>query len=86
MRAKTINAVAVLVAGAIAGHAQQPAQTAPTFRAGTDVVVVPVTVTDRSGHFVHGLTSDHLRFQSAASGAPLRNSAPNALRSALSSC
>ena len=35
--------------------AQEPA----VFRAGTDVVLVPVSVTDRNGRFVHGLTSDH---------------------------
>jgi Ca-activated chloride channel homolog len=31
-------------------------QSSPLFRAATDVVVVPVTVTDRSGRFVTGLT------------------------------
>ena len=33
------------------------AQSLPVFRADTDVVVVPVTVTDRSGHFVSGLAA-----------------------------
>ena len=35
--------------------AQEPA----VFRASTDVVLVPVSVTDQNGRFVHGLTSDH---------------------------
>ena len=34
------------------------AQDVPVFRVGTDAVLVPVTVTDRSGRFVHGLTRD----------------------------
>ena len=33
------------------------AQTLPVFRSDSTVVVVPVTVTDRSGHFVSGLTA-----------------------------
>jgi len=33
------------------------AQSLPVFRSDTNVVVVPVTVTDRSGHFVSGLTA-----------------------------
>ena len=33
-------------------------QSLPVFRATTDVVTVPVTVTDRSGRFVQGLTAD----------------------------
>jgi VWFA-related protein len=34
------------------------AQGKPIFRTHTDIVVVPVTVTDPSGHFVRGLTAD----------------------------
>ncbi len=34
------------------------AQEPPVFRARTDAVFVPVTVTDRAGRFVHGLTAD----------------------------
>jgi Ca-activated chloride channel family protein len=43
------------------------AQDLPVFRANTDVVVVPVTVTDRSGRFVPGLTAD--LFEISESGA-----------------
>lgn len=39
---------------------------APIFRAKTDLVVVPVTVTDRSGRFVPGLTAD--QFEISESG------------------
>jgi VWFA-related protein len=34
------------------------AQERPAFRANTDIVLVPVSVTDREGRFVHGLTAD----------------------------
>jgi Ca-activated chloride channel family protein len=34
------------------------AQERPAFRANTDIVLVPVSVTDRDGRFVHGLTVD----------------------------
>src|SRR5262245_56370897 len=34
------------------------AQDRPLFRASTDVVLVPVSVTDRAGRFVHGLAAD----------------------------
>jgi Ca-activated chloride channel family protein len=43
-------------------------QSLPVFRSGSDVVVVPVTVTDRSGRFVTGLTAD--QFQIRDSGEP----------------
>jgi Ca-activated chloride channel family protein len=39
------------------------AQSLPLFRASSDVVVVPVTVTDRSGRFVNGLTADQFELK-----------------------
>ena len=44
------------------------AQDVPVFRASTDVVVVPVTVTDGSGRFVRGLTAD--QFEILDDGSP----------------
>ena len=41
------------------------AQEIPVFRAKTDLVVVPVTVTDRSGRFVRGLTADQFELVDA---------------------
>ena len=41
------------------------AQSLPVFRASSDVVVVPVTVTDRSGRFVNGLTADDFELSDA---------------------
>ena len=41
------------------------AQAPPVFRASSDVVVVPVTVTDRSGRFVTGLTADQFEIADA---------------------
>ena len=46
-------AIALVLTGLSAVAAQEPA----VFRASTDVVLVPVSVTDQSGRFVHGLTS-----------------------------
>lgn len=37
------------------------AQEAPVFRSSKDVVLVPISVTDRDGRFVGGLTSDHFQ-------------------------
>ena len=41
------------------------AQSLPVFRASTDVVAVPVTVTDRAGRFVSGLTADQFELTDA---------------------
>jgi Ca-activated chloride channel homolog len=53
---ETIGAAALcsLFLFPVSFHAQNP----PVFRTNTDVVVVPVTVSDRSGRFVSGLTAD----------------------------
>ena len=39
------------------------AQEVPGFRARPDTVIVPVTVTDHSGRFVHGLTADQFEIR-----------------------
>jgi VWFA-related protein len=46
-------------------------QQAPLFRAKTDLVVVPVTVTDRAGRFVHGLTPDEFEIVDAGGRRPV---------------
>jgi Ca-activated chloride channel family protein len=51
---RTRAAIALVLTCTSAVAAQQPA----VFRAGTDVVLVPISVTDRNGRFVHGLTSE----------------------------
>jgi VWFA-related protein len=43
----------------------------PVFRSTTDVVVVPVTVTDRSGRFVRGLTADQFELSDSGSRRPI---------------
>ncbi len=47
------------------------AQDLPVFRTTTDVVVVPVTVTDRSGRFVPGLTVDQFAISDAGVTRPI---------------
>jgi Ca-activated chloride channel family protein len=51
---RTRAVIALLLTWTAAVAAQDPA----VFRTTTDVVLVPVAVTDRNGRFVHGLTSD----------------------------
>jgi VWFA-related protein len=60
MRRIAIAALGILVTGSIVGRAQQP-------RASSNLVVVPVTVTDRSGRFVSSLDAD--QFEISAGGA-----------------
>jgi Ca-activated chloride channel homolog len=48
-------AIALVLTCISAVAAQQPT----VFRSSTDVVLVPVSVTDQNGRFIHGLTSDH---------------------------
>jgi Ca-activated chloride channel family protein len=48
-------AIAFVLTCTWAVAAQEPA----AFRASTGVVLVPVSVTDQNGRFVHGLTADH---------------------------
>lgn len=47
------------------------AQGPPIFRAKTDLVVVPVTVTDRSGRFVHDLTPDQFEIVDGSGRRPV---------------
>ena len=53
---RALAALAAAAAVAFTAHAQQPPQ--PTFRSGTQVVPLYVTVTDGSGRLVAGLTRD----------------------------
>ena len=54
-RTRAVIALVLTCASIVA--AQEPA----VFRTRTDVVLVPVSVTDRNGRFVRGLTSDHFQ-------------------------
>ena len=47
------------------------AQDAPLFRVSTDVVTVPVTVTDGAGRFVSGLTADQFTISDGGVGRPI---------------
>jgi VWFA-related protein len=49
-------------------HVSSAAQSTPLFRAAADVVVVPVTVTDRSGRFVRRLTADQFEISEDGTG------------------
>ncbi len=51
--------------------ARVSAQNPPTFRVNADAVVVPVTVTDRSGRFVHGLTADQFEISEGGTRRPV---------------
>ncbi len=51
--------------------ARTSAQNPPTFRVNADAVVVPVTVTDRSGRFVHGLTADQFEISEGGTRRPV---------------
>jgi Ca-activated chloride channel family protein len=52
-RARAVIVFVLICASAVA------AQGPTVFRAGTDVVLMPISVTDQNGRFVHGLTADH---------------------------
>jgi hypothetical protein len=47
------------------------AQSLPLFRSDTNVVVVPVTVTDRSGRFVRDLTADEFEIVDGGARRPV---------------
>lgn len=64
MRTRVILAVLLVTAAVTA------AQDLPVFRSNTNLVVVPVTVTDRSGRFVRNLTAD--QFEISDDGVPRR--------------
>ena len=61
---RTIGGVAVLYSLLVVPLSLS-AQNTPVFRASSDAVVVPVTVTDRSGRFVTGLTADQFELRDA---------------------
>ena len=63
---RTRAAIALLLACTSIVAAQEPA----VFRTSTDVVLVPVSVTDQNGRFVRGLTSGDFEISEAAPGAP----------------
>ena len=54
---RTRAAIAFVLACTSIVAAQEPA----AFRTSTDVVLVPISVTDRDGRFVRGLTADHFQ-------------------------
>ena len=55
LETRTRAVIALVLTCTSAVTAQEPA----VFRVSTDIVFVPVSVTDRNGRFIHGLTSDH---------------------------
>ncbi len=65
---RKVAVVIALLAISSIGRAQQPLQDAPLFRVTTDVVTVPVTVTDRSGRFVPDLTADQFMISDGGVG------------------
>jgi VWFA-related protein len=65
-RALGLAAATVCLSGVPWLHAQQP----PVFRSGVDVITVDVTVLDRTGTPIEGLTAD--QFEVTVSGAPRR--------------
>ena len=60
---RTRAAMALVLACTSIVAAQEPA----VFRTSTDVVLVPISVTDRNGRFVRGLTSDHFQISDGGS-------------------
>ena len=55
----------VLISGAIAVAAQDPAAQRPTFRSAVDLVIVAAVVRDRHGRFARGLTKDDFILEEA---------------------
>jgi hypothetical protein len=60
MRRISVVAIGVLLAGSIAGHAQEPAPATPTFRAGTTLVDFNIVAVDRGGKPVTDLRRDEI--------------------------